>query len=101
MRALLVALLVAAITCHVGLRAEPVITLRELEQEALSNNPEMRMAEKKAEAAQERKKTASAMPDPMIGYEIQNVGAPGTSTPGKEEMSMKGVVVTQQNPFPG
>ncbi len=102
MRVLLVALLIAVSACPApSIASEQTITLKELEQEALANNPEMRMAEKKAEAAQEKKKTASAMPDPMIGYEIQNVGGLGTSTVGKEEMSMRGVVVTQEIPFPG
>ena len=80
---------------------EAVITLKDLEAEALKNNPEINMAEKKVESAEERKSLAAAMPDPMIGYEIQNVGALGTSTVGKEEMSMQGVVFTQEIPFPG
>ncbi len=80
---------------------EPVITLKDLQQEALRSNPEIGMAEKKAESAGERKSLASAMPDPMIGYMVQNVGALGTSTVGQEEMSMQGVVVSQEIPFPG
>ncbi len=80
---------------------EPVITLKDLQQEALQSNPEIGMAEKKAESAGERKSLASAMPDPMIGYMVQNVGALGTSTVGQEEMSMQGVVVSQEIPFPG
>jgi outer membrane protein TolC len=59
------------------------------------------MAGKRAESAEEKKSLAAAMPDPMIGYMIQNVGALGTSTVGKEEMSMQGFVVTQEVPFPG
>ncbi len=77
------------------------VTLKDLEQEALNNNPEIGMAGKKAEAAEERKSLASAMPDPMVGVMIQNVGALGISTVGKEEMSMQGVVFTQEIPFPG
>lgn len=77
------------------------VTLKDLEQEALNNNPEIGMAGKKAEAAEERKSLASAMPDPMVGVMIQNVGALGISTVGKEEMSMQGVVFTQEVPFPG
>jgi len=80
---------------------DTAITLSDLEQEALTNNPEINMAAKKAEAAEERKSLASAMPDPMVGVMIQNVGALGTSTVGKEEMSMQGVVITQEIPFPG
>jgi outer membrane protein TolC len=59
------------------------------------------MAGKRAESAEEKKSLAAAMPDPMIGYEIRNVGALGTSTVGTEEMSMQGVVFTQEIPFPG
>jgi cobalt-zinc-cadmium efflux system outer membrane protein len=77
------------------------ISLLDLEQEALTNNPEINMAARKAEAAVERKSLASALPDPMIGVMVQNVGALGTSTVGKEEMSMQGVVFTQEIPFPG
>jgi len=84
-----------------ALADEAVVTLKELEQEALVHNPVIGMAEKKAEAAGERKDAASGMPDPMIGYMLQNVGALGTSTIGKEEMSMQGFVVTQEIPFPG
>ncbi|HSA77361.1 MAG TPA: TolC family protein [Nitrospirota bacterium] len=80
---------------------EAVITLKDLEQEALKNNPEIGMAGKRAESAEEKKSLAAAMPDPMIGYAIQNVGALGTSTVGKEQMSMQGWVVTQEIPFPG
>ena len=80
---------------------EAVIILKDLEQEALKNNPEIGMAGKRAESAEEKKSLAAAMPDPMIGYEIRNVGALGTSTVGKEEMSMQGVIFTQEIPFPG
>ncbi len=80
---------------------EAVITLKDLEEEALKNNPEIAMAGKKAESAGERKSLASAMPDPMLGYMVQNVGSPGTWSVGKEEMSMQGVVFSQEIPFPG
>ncbi len=80
---------------------EPLITLKDLEQEALRNNPEIRTAEMKAESAGEKKSLAAAMPDPMIGYMVQNVGSPFTWSVGAEDMSMQGVVFTQEIPFPG
>ena len=102
MRALFIVLLNALIAFPaVSWAEEAVITLKELEQEALKNNPEIAMADKKTESAKEKESVASAMPDPMIGYEIQNVGALGTSTVGIEEMSMQGFVVSQEIPFPG
>ena len=85
-----------------GARAEDMqITLKDLEVEALKNNPEIQMAEKRAESAGERKTLAAAAPDPEIGYAIKNVGGLSTSTVGKEEMSMQGWVFTQEIPFPG
>ncbi len=80
---------------------EAVVALKDLEQEALQNNPEIRMIEKRVESAEEKKTLAAAMPDPMIGYELRNVGSLSTSTIGKEEMSMQGVVFSQEIPFPG
>jgi cobalt-zinc-cadmium efflux system outer membrane protein len=84
-----------------ALAEEPLITLKDLEQEALRNNPEIRMSEKKAEAAGEKKTLASAMPDPMVGYMVQNVGSPFAWSVGGPDMSMQGVVFTQEIPFPG
>jgi len=80
---------------------ESLVTLKDLEQEALKNNPEILMAEKRVESADEKKSLASALPDPMIGYAVQNVGSPGVWSVGKEDMSMQGVVFTQEIPFPG
>ncbi len=80
---------------------EALITLPDLEREALSNNPEIRMAERRVESADGRRSLASALPDPMIGYMTQNVGSPFTWSVGKEDMSMQGVVVSQEIPFPG
>jgi cobalt-zinc-cadmium efflux system outer membrane protein len=80
---------------------ESVVTLKELEQEALQNNPEIRMVDKKAESADEKRSLAAAMPDPMIGYMVQNVGSPATWTVGQYDMSMQGLVFSQEVPFPG
>ncbi len=93
MRIKLLVFVTAILSLSLTARAdEALLTLKDLEQEAQKNNPEIRMAEKKVESAGEKKSLASAMPDPMIGYMIQNVGALGTSTVGKEDMSMQGVV---------
>jgi cobalt-zinc-cadmium efflux system outer membrane protein len=80
---------------------ENLVTLQELEQEALKNNPEIQMSMKRAEGADEKKTVAAAMPDPMIGYMVQNVGSPFTWSVGVEQMSMQGVVFSQEIPFPG
>jgi outer membrane protein, heavy metal efflux system len=80
---------------------ESLVALGDLEQEVLRNNPEIRMAEARAISASEKRTVASALPDPMIGYMTQNVGSPFTWSVGKEDMSMQGVVFTQEIPFPG
>jgi outer membrane protein, heavy metal efflux system len=79
------------------------VTLKELERETLRNNPEIRMVEKRAESADEKRSLASAMPDPMIGYMVQNEGSPFQWTVGGQQtpMSMQGVVFSQEIPFPG
>ncbi len=77
------------------------LVLKDLEQEALMNNPEIRMAGMRAESADDKSSLAAAMPDPMIGYSVRNVGALGNSTVGKDPMSMEGFMVQQEIPFPG
>lgn len=97
----LVAMIVITFPVHDAGAAEEQVTLQELEQEALQNSPDILMARKRSEAARLRTTVASAMPDPMVGYEVQNVGRPPDSTVGQAEMSMRGIVVSQMIPFPG
>ena len=101
-RTLLSLLIVLGVLLSAQARADDgVVTLKDLEQEALQNNPEIRMVDKKAESADEKRSLAAAMPDPMIGYMVQNVGAPVAWSVGKEDMSMQGIVFSQEVPFPG
>ena len=101
-RILMSLLIISVILLSTQARADDSeVTLKELEQEALQNNPEIRMAGKKAESADEKRSLAAAMPDPMIGYMVQNVGSPFTWSVGMEDMSMQGIVFSQEVPFPG
>jgi len=101
-RILMSLLIISVILLSTQARADDSeVTLKELEQEALQNNPEIRMAGKKAESADEKRSLAAAMPDPMIGYMVQNVGSPFTWSVGTEDMSMQGIVFAQEVPFPG
>ena len=101
-RILMSLLIISGILLSTQARADDSeVTLKELEQEALQNNPEIRMAGKKAESADEKRSLAAAMPDPMIGYMVQNVGSPFTWSVGTEDMSMQGIVFAQEVPFPG
>lgn len=102
MRSMLLAFLVVFIAAPaVAGPDDALVTLKDLEQEALKNNPEILTARKRIESADEKKSLASAFPDPMIGYMVQNVGSPVTWSVGKEDMSMQGVVFSQEVPFPG
>jgi len=103
MRTMLLRLLLLMVILHPALsRADGgEVALKDLEQEALANNPGIRMAGMRALSADEKRSFAAAMPDPMIGYSVRNIGALGNSTVGKEEMSMEGFMVTQEIPFPG
>lgn len=98
----LLLLLVLMLPARAGAE-DNVVTLPELEQEALRNNPEIRMAEKRADSSDEKRSLASALPDPMIGYMVQNEGSPFQWTVGgmQTPMSMQGVVFSQEVPFPG
>jgi len=98
---LVVLIIVVSFSPTVSLADDSLIALKDLEQEALNNNPEILMAKKKVESAGQKKSLASALPDPMIGYMVQNVGSPGPWTVGVEDMSMQGFVFTQEIPFPG
>jgi len=102
MRITIILFLIVLMTCPFSAKAEEnLLTLKDLEQEALRNNPEILRAGKRVESADERKSLASALPDPMIGFMAQNVGSPVTWSVGKEDMSMQGVVFSQEVPFPG
>jgi cobalt-zinc-cadmium efflux system outer membrane protein len=98
---LLIIFLILASLPIIASSEEPGLTLADLEQEALSNNPEILMAAKKVESSEQKKSLASALPDPMIGYMVQNVGSPFVWSVGQQDMSMQGLVFTQEIPFPG
>jgi outer membrane protein TolC len=98
----IISLVVTALMLPLSALAEDAsVSLADLEQEVLRNNPEIRMTEARAVSALEKRTVASALPDPMVGYMTQNVGSPFTWSVGKEDMSMQGVVFTQEIPFPG
>ncbi len=71
-------------------------------QEALSNNPEIRAAQKRYEAARQRPSQASSLPDPMFspGYNSSGRPWPGAGL-GMQPTSQIGFMVAQEFPFPG
>ena len=55
------------------------LTLSELQQLAMSNNPSLRQAAADVEAAEGAAKQAGAYPNPMFGYDSSNVNTAGTA----------------------
>ena len=76
MRTLVIVLMTAALTAvttfanaQAGASASPSpLTLQQLEQLALDNNPTMRAAQSAIDAAQGRARQAGAWPNPILGY---------------------------------
>jgi outer membrane protein TolC len=88
----------------VPLLAQPPerLNLKQLVAEALARNPEVLAAQKRYEAAAQRPRAASALPDPMLSLGYQGVGAPlpGAGL-GSEPMANIGLMFTQEFPYPG
>jgi outer membrane protein TolC len=78
------------------------VSLPDLIGEALKNNPEIVAAQKKYEAARQRPKQESTLPDPMVSIGYNSVGnpLPGAGI-GKEPLANAGVLVSQELPYRG
>lgn len=57
----------------------PALTLAALEQMACEHNPTLRQANANIDAAQGRAKQAGLYPNPVVGYQGENIGAAGTA----------------------
>jgi outer membrane protein TolC len=73
-----------------------------LVSEALRENPEIRAAQKRYEAARQRPTQASSLPDPMFspGYSSSGRPWPGAGL-GTQPSSQIGFMVSQELPYPG
>jgi outer membrane protein TolC len=81
---------------------QAVLNLDELISEALRNNPEIRAAQKRYEAARERPVQQSSLPDPVVSMGYASVGSPRpVAGLGAEPMARAGVSISQEFPFPG
>lgn len=78
------------------------LRLDELVSEALANNPEIRAAQKRYEAARQRPSQVSSLPDPVFspGYTSSGNPLPGAQL-GVSPNSSIGFMVTQEFPYPG
>ena len=78
--------------------AEETITLKELVQEALKENPQIKAARGSWEASKRIPTKVSTLPDPTFMFGIRNVGS--RYSVGSAEMSMLEFSFTQRIPFP-
>ncbi|MBI4484278.1 MAG: TolC family protein, partial [Acidobacteria bacterium] len=80
----------------------PQLILEELVAEALQNNPEIRAARQRFDAALKRPSQMSTLPDPTVTFGYTNLGNPLPLTSiGEQEMSRAGLSFSQEIPFPG
>jgi cobalt-zinc-cadmium efflux system outer membrane protein len=103
MRTLAVALMTATLTAvttlasaQAGTSALP-LTLQQLEQLALDNNPTLRAAQSAIDAAHGRARQAGAWPNPIVGYSAEEI-AGGRNT---EPRGSHGLFVEQTIPLGG
>jgi outer membrane protein TolC len=96
MRGVLFSLIVVSAT------AQSALDLKDLTTEALRNNREVLVAQKRYEAARQRPRQAGALPDPMFsgGYASNGNPLPGAGL-GSNPTSNIGFSVTQSIPYPG
>ncbi len=80
--------------------ALPKASLNSLIQEALKNNPRLKAAQYRAEAAKARVALFRNIPDPMLEYEYDKI-TPAASTAGGDKVRpMRSLSVSQEIPFP-
>jgi len=77
----------------------PLLSVDQLIEEALQNNPEILAAKKKWEVFKEKVPQAYALPDPMVGFGI--ISLPTNFNFRDEDMTMKEISISQMFPFPG
>ena len=97
--AFLVTLLLIGIPAPAFAQSGATLKLDDLLLEALSRHPEIAAAAQAVESARSRIPQAGALPDPMLSFQVQNIGE--SWTVGDEEMSMAGLSISQALPFPG
>jgi len=92
----------AALVCASSARPAEPLRLPGLIADALANNPEVRAAQKRYEAARQRPSQERSLPDPMlsVGYASNGNPLPGGQL-GTNPTSNIGFVVSQEIPYPG
>lgn len=83
-----------------ALGQEKRMTLSDIVRTALERNPGLKAAQSLAEAQKSRIGPEGALPDPVVGLSLKNMGLKEFSV-GEEVMSGVGVSFSQAVPFPG
>src|SRR2546425_180165 len=78
----------------------PVTSLQELIDQLEKNNPEIRAARFRFEAATKRPSQVSTLPEPKLTFVNVGVGQPFSSL-NVSEFAYRGIGVSQEIPFPG
>ncbi|RMH84633.1 MAG: TolC family protein [Calditrichaeota bacterium] len=81
-------------------QSSSLLELRELIQEALANNPDLRAAEQRWQASLARIPQAGALPDPTLSFNLLNLPT-NSFVFNQEAMTGKQVALMQMFPFPG
>ena len=82
------------------LAQEDTVRLDDLLKQALERNPKIKSVGLEAEASSFRIPQERSLPDPMVGFNLKNMGFP-KFTLGQEVMSGVGLSFSQAIPFPG
>jgi outer membrane protein, heavy metal efflux system len=96
----LVLFLAAAPVIFKDAAAQSTTPIRDVVNETLQNNPEIRAARKERDAAQQRIAPAGALDDPMLEAGVLNLPTSSFRFD-REDMTMKMIGVSQRLPYPG
>lgn len=79
---------------------QPALNLKEIIQEALQNNPQIKAAQKKYAAAKEKARFFYSLPDPKLSYEYDKITADMDAVMTGKTAPMRTYSIEQEMPFP-
>ncbi len=98
LRSYILVAIVLLTVCFLTGREALAVSLEEVLQIALKENPELKAAQSKVAASKSRIKSSASLPDPWVGLEYQNVPK-GTNR--FQDADMKMYTISQEIPWPG
>lgn len=91
--------LIFSLIILINVSADETVTLNDLIQEALKENPQIKSAKASWNASEAVPEQVSTLPDPMLMVGLKNIGS--RYSVGTDPMSMLDFGLTQRVPFPG